>query len=269
MRSSRRIALGLVGLVAGSLFVSPAFPAPVPAATPGAAPAVPTLRPRVVATYPHDPGAYTQGLVVHGAELFESTGTYGGSTLRAVDPASGKVRTRTFLDGRYFGEGATVLGDKIYLLTWREGVGFVYSLDFLVLSRFAIEGEGWGLTNDGTNLIMSDGTTTLRYLDPATFKVVRTLHVREAGADVLDLNELEFVRGEIWANVWHSDRIVRIAPDTGNVVGALDLRAIDGGWSKTDPEAVLNGIAYDEARDRIYVTGKRWPKLFEISVPKK
>ena len=115
---------------------------------------------------------------------------------------------------------------------------------------------------------MSDGTTTLRYIDPATFQVVRALHVREAGADVADLNELEVVRGEIWANVWQTDRILRIAPESGDVVGALDLRALDGGWSKADPDAVLNGIAYDAAHDRIYVTGKRWPKLFEISVPR-
>jgi glutamine cyclotransferase len=234
---------------------------------PIASPAVPTIRPRVVATHPHDPDAFTQGLVIHGAEFFESTGRYGDSTIRAVEPATGKVRTRAFLGAQYFGEGATVLGDKIYVLTWRERTGFVYSLDFLATGRFSYDGEGWGLTNDGKNLIMSDGTTTLRYLDPATFQVVRTLHVREAGADVERLNELEIVRGEIWANVWQTNRIVRISPDTGDVVGALDLSALDGGWSAKSPDAVLNGIAYDAARDKIYVTGKLWPKLFEIAVP--
>jgi glutaminyl-peptide cyclotransferase len=229
---------------------------------------VPTVRPRVVASHPHDPDAFTQGLVVHGAELFESTGTYGQSTLRAVDPQTGKVRTRAFLGSQYFGEGTTVLGDKIYVLTWRERTCLVYSLDFLVVGRFTYEGEGWGLTNDGAQLIMSDGTTTLRFLDPATFQVTKTLHVREAGADVPKLNELEIVRGEIWANVWLTDRILRISPETGDVVGVLDLHDIDGGWSKTQPDAVLNGIAYDAPHDRIYVTGKLWPKLFEISVPK-
>ena len=284
MRFSRRFALAAAVLGTAALLVLRAAPAaaPVPppdslagaasappsTLAPSAPPPVPTVRPRVVATYPHDPGAFTQGLFVHGGELIESTGTYGGSTLRAVDPASGKVRTRTFLDRRYFGEGSTLLGDKIYMVTWREQTGFVYSLDLLVVGRFTYDGEGWGLTNDGTNLILSDGTTTLRYLDPATFQVVKTLHVREAGADVHDLNELEIVRGEIWANVWQTDRIVRIAPDSGNVVGELDLRALDGGWSKNNPDAVLNGIAYDAARDRIYVTGKMWPKLFEISVPR-
>jgi glutamine cyclotransferase len=269
MRTSRPIALGVAVLGTALLLAlraAPAAPAPAPAPAAPAPSPVPTVRPRVVATYPHDPTAYTQGLVVHGGELFESTGTYGGSTLRAVDPATGRVRTRAFLDRRYFGEGATVLGDKIYMVTWREAAGFVYSLEFLVVGHFTYDGEGWGLTNDGTNLILSDGTSTIRYLDPATFKVVRTLHVREAGADVANLNELEMVRGELWANVWQTDRIVRIAPETGDVVGALDLRALDGGWSKNDPDAVLNGIAYDATRDRIYVTGKRWPKLFEISV---
>jgi glutamine cyclotransferase len=240
---------------------------PTAAAAASASP-VPTIRPHVVASYPHDPTAFTQGLVVQGGELFESTGTYGGSSLRAVDPKSGRIRTRAVLDARYFGEGVTVLGDKIYVLTWRERVAFVYSLDFLVLARFNYEGEGWGLTNDGTHLILSDGTTTLRYLDPATFQVVRTVHVRERGADVTNLNELEIVRGEIWANVWQSDRIVRIAPDSGDVIGELDLHALDGGWSKANPDAVLNGIAYDAVHDRIYVTGKLWPKLFEITVPR-
>jgi glutaminyl-peptide cyclotransferase len=263
----RRFAIGSAVLGAACLFGLRASPSPDAPAASTAAP-IPTVRPRVVATHPHDPGAFTQGLVVHDNELLESTGTYGESTLRAVDPATGKVRTRAFLGSKYFGEGTTVLGDKIYVLTWREKTCFVYSLDFLVVGHFTYEGEGWGLTNDGTHLIMSDGTTTLRYLDPATFQVTRTLHVREAGADVTNVNELEIVRGEIWANVWQTDRILRISPESGDVVGVLDLQAIDGGWSKTEPDAVLNGIAYDAAHDRIYVTGKLWPKLFEISVPK-
>jgi glutaminyl-peptide cyclotransferase len=273
----RRIALGAA--VTTCLVASTISPAPSSASTPPQAASAPpsaptatghvrTIRPRVVASFPHDPSAFTQGLVVHGAELFESTGLYGASSLRAVDPASGRIRTRAILEPRYFGEGTTVLGDKIYLLTWREHAGFVYSLDFLPVGHFTYDGEGWGLTNDGTFLILSDGTSTLRFLDPATFQVTRTLHVREAGADVVNLNELEIVRGEIWANVWQTDRIVRIAPDSGEVVGELDLRGLDGGWSKTQPDAVPNGIAYDAVHDRIYVTGKLWPKLFEISVPR-
>jgi glutamine cyclotransferase len=268
----RRVAMGVA--VTTCLVARPASPAPSPippdaASSPPATTAhIHTIRPRVVATYPHDPTAFTQGLIAHGAELFESTGLYGASTIRAVDPASGRVRTRAFLEPRYFGEGTTILGDKIYVLTWREHVGFIYSLDFLPLGRFTYEGEGWGLTNDGTQLIMSDGTSTLRFIDPATFQVARTLHVREAGADVVNLNELEMVRGEIWANVWQTDRIVRIAPDSGEIASELDLRGVDRGWSKTQPDAVLNGIAYDAVHDRIYVTGKLWPKLFEIAVPR-
>ena len=228
-------------------------------------PSTPTTRPRPLASHPHDPEAFTQGLVVHGAELYESTGTYGQSTLRAVNPATGQVRTRAFLPPDVFGEGTTVLGDNVYVLTWREGTCFVYGTDFLRRAKFTYDGEGWGLTNDGTHLIMSDGTSTLRFLDPATFKVVRTVRVREGGEDVVRLNELELIHGRIWANVWETNRIVQIAPDTGEVVGALDLSGLDGGWSKTDPEAVLNGIAFDAARDRVYVTGKRWPKMFEIA----
>ncbi len=268
----RPTAIGVAASVSVLVLVARAVPPasadapPTQASSPAAH--VRTIRPRVVATFPHDATAFTQGLLVHGTELIESTGLYGASSVRAVDIATGRVRTRAILEPRYFGEGSTVLGDKIYLLTWREHAGFIYSLDFLPVGHFTYEGEGWGLTNDGTSLIMSDGTTNLRFLDPATFQVTRTLRVQEAGADVLDLNELEIVRGEIWANVWQTDRIVRIAPDSGNVIGELDLHALDGGWSKTQPDAVLNGIAYDAAHDRIYVTGKLWPKLFEIAVPR-
>jgi glutaminyl-peptide cyclotransferase len=225
-------------------------------------------RPRVLASHAHDAAAFTQGLFVHDGELVESTGTYGGSTLRAVNPTTGAVRTRAFLPGNVFGEGSTLLGGEIYVLTWREHTCFVYGADFLPRRRVAYEGEGWGLTNDGTRLVMSDGTTILRVVDPATFQDVRTIHVREHGRDVSRLNELEMVRGEIWANVWQTNRIVRIDPATGDVVGALDLSALDGGWSKDDPDAVLNGIAFDEAKGRVYVTGKRWPRLFEITPPR-
>jgi glutamine cyclotransferase len=261
-----RLTIGAAVIGTASVFGLRAWSAPAP--SPAASTPFPTVRPRIVATHPHDPGAFTQGLVVRGGELLESTGRYGESTLRAVDPVTGRVRTRAFLSPEYFGEGTTVLGDAIYMLTWREHTCFVYSPDFLVVKRFTYDGEGWGLTNDGTHLIMSDGTTTLRFLDPATFQVVRTLHVREAGADVPELNELEMVRGEIWANVWHANRILRIAPESGNVVGALDLSALDRGWSSADPDAVLNGIAYDARLDRIYVTGKLWPRLYEISLPR-
>ncbi len=257
------MALGTT-LVDGRASSDPASPSPPLASFQP----VPRIRPRVVATHPHDTEAFTQGLVVHDGEFLESAGRYGRSDLRAVDVATGRVRTRTFLPPRVFGEGMTVFGDSIYVLTWRERTCFVYSLDFLEKKRFTYDGEGWGLTSDGIHLIMSDGSSTLRFLDPATFQVVGTLDVHRAGAAVRELNELEMVRGQIWANVWQSNEIVRIDPASGDVVGVLDLNALDGGWSKKNPDAVLNGIAYDQAHDKIYVTGKMWPKLFEISVPK-
>jgi glutamine cyclotransferase len=219
----------------------------------------------VLATHPHDPDAFTQGLVVRGSELIESTGHYGFSTLRAVDPTTGRIRTRTFLPPDVFGEGATILGDKIYVLTWRERIAFVYGLDFLQRGQIPYDTEGWGLTNDGTFLIMSDGSSTLRWLEPSTFKVVKSVRVREGGRDVEKLNELELIHGRIWANVWETNRIVQIAPDTGDVVGELDLSALDAGYSAANGDAVLNGIAFDAARDRVYVTGKFWPKMFEIA----
>ena len=264
-----RFANGLAVALGASLVGAPASSASSAPASSSSSPApVPTIRPRVVATHPHDQDAFTQGLVVHGGELLESTGRYGEdrrserwTPRRAASARAPSSRPASSA------EGVTVFGDVIYMLTWREHVCFVYSLDFLVQKRFTYDGEGWGITEDGNRLIMSDGTNTLRFVDPATFRVVRTLDVHEAGADVTRLNELEVVRGEIWANVWQTNRIVRIAPASGEVVGELDLRAIDGGWSRDDPDAVLNGIAYDPSNDKIYVTGKLWPKLYEIAVP--
>lgn len=228
----------------------------------------PTVRPQVVAVHPHDPLAFTQGLSVHGGELIESTGTYGQSQVRAEDPTTGRVRTRAFLSPEYFGEGSTVWKDAIYMLTWREHTCFVYGLDFLRRGTFTYEGEGWGLTHDDAGLVMSDGTTNLRFIDPETFKTVRTLHVTENGQDVPNLNELEWVRGRIWANVWHSQRILEIDPASGNVVRAIDLSGLDSRADPQDNEAVANGIAFDAEHDRIYVTGKRWPRLFELRVPR-
>ncbi len=231
-------------------------------------PAVPTLRPQVIAVHPHDPTAFTQGLSVHAGELIESTGLHGQSQLRAEDPVTGNVRTRAFLSPEYFGEGSTVWKDAIYMLTWREHTCFVYGLDFLRRGSFTYEGEGWGLTHDDAGLILSDGTTNLKFIDPETFKTVRTLHVTENGQDVLNLNELEYVRGRIWANVWQTRRIVEIDPATGAVVAAIDLSGLDSRADPGDGDAVANGIAFDAEHDRVYVTGKRWPRLFEIRLPR-
>ena len=238
-----------------------------PGARSAPAGAIPTIRPQVVAVHPHDGDAYTQGLVVHGGELIESTGLYGASSLRATDPRTGKVRTRAFLSPQVFGEGTTVFNDAIYVLSWRERTCFVYGLDFIARGQRVYDGEGWGLTHDDANLIMSDGTSVLRFVDPKTFKTVRTLAVTESGKPVLNLNELELIHGRIWANVWLTDRIVQIDPASGEVVAVVDLSSLDSRADKNDRDAVTNGIAFDEANDRIYVTGKRWPRLFEIRVP--
>jgi glutamine cyclotransferase len=189
------------------------------------------VRPTIVNVAPHDPGAYTQGLVLRGGEFYESTGEYGKSTLRAVDPKTGRVRTRAFLPPDVFGEGLTIFGDEIFVLTWKEQTAFVYGLDFLPRRKLAYSGEGWGLTHDETNLIMSDGTSTIRFVDPATFAVRRTIRVHADGRDVRELNELEYARGLIFANIWQEERIVAIAPDSGDVVAEFDLSHMDGAAS--------------------------------------
>lgn len=220
----------------------------------------------IVAAYPHDPAAFTQGLAIADGMLYEGTGQYGGSSLRRVDLATGRVEKIRALNSRYFGEGIAILDGRIYQLTWQNGVAIVYDLDtFEVLKTFSYEGEGWGLTHDGTHLILSDGSAVLRYLDPDSFAVVRTIEVHDGGAPIARLNELEYVAGEIWANVWYDDRIVRISPKDGAVLGWIDLAKLYPAAVR-GPEAVLNGIAYDAAADRLFVTGKNWPQLFEIEL---
>jgi glutamine cyclotransferase len=217
----------------------------------------------VVQTYPHDPQAYTQGLVYSDGALFEGTGKYGESTLRRVALDTGKVLQVHALHRNLFGEGITIWDGQIIQLTWRNGIGIVYDQrSFQELRRFQYRGEGWGLTHDGRHLIVSDGSATLRFLDPKTFRVVRQLLVQSRGRRVGQLNELEFVRGEVFANIWGRDEIARISPQTGEVAGWIDLHGLLP--QRADREAVLNGIAYDEQGDRLFVTGKDWPKLFEI-----
>jgi glutamine cyclotransferase len=221
----------------------------------------------VVNSWPHDPAAYTQGLVFHNGLLYESTGKQGFSSLRMVDLQTGKVIRKIDLPQKYFAEGITVLGRKIFQLTWLHQKGFIYDKDTLRLTgEFRYEGEGWGLTDDGRLLIMSDGTNTLRFLNPGTFQIERTLKVLEDGRPVTNLNELEYIKGEIYANIWQSDKIVRIDPETGRVKGWINLAGLVPVDSHGQKEAVLNGIAYDKAGDRLFVTGKLWPKLFEIRV---
>jgi glutaminyl-peptide cyclotransferase len=219
-----------------------------------------------VRSFPHDSTAFTQGLVWQAGTLYESTGRYGSSSIREVDLESGAVRRMTPLAPQYFAEGIAAVGDSIYQLTWREGMMFIYDRATLrQVGQVQYNGEGWGLTTDGRSLIVSDGTSYLTFLEARTLEPQRTLAVTDGGAAVADLNELEWVRGEVWANVWHTNRIARIDPATGHVKGWLDLAAIVPRVS--DPEGVLNGIAYDEQANRLLVTGKLWPRLFEIRVP--
>jgi len=230
-----------------------------------AAPAADTYR--ILHTYPHDPHAFTQGLVFVGGHLYESTGKYGQSSLRMVDVETGRVLQEQPVDAKYFGEGLTDWGSTLVQLTWESHIGLVYDrFSFRLLRTLPCPGEGWGLTHDAKSLILSDGTPALRFLDPATFKEVRRLTVTDRGKPVTDLNELEYIDGQVYANIWHSDRIARISPRTGKVLGWIDLNGLLPASERSSPEAVLNGIAWDAQHRRLFVTGKLWPKLFEIEV---
>lgn len=235
------------------------------AAAPGAAAGdarAPVHGYEVVAAWPHDAGAFTQGLAYADGRLYESTGRYGESSLRLVDLETGTVLRRRDLAARHFGEGIALLGRRIYQLTWRSGTGFVYARDtFALLETFRYDGQGWGLTTDGRRLIMSDGSAVLRFLDPDTFRVARTVEVHDGGEAVVNLNELEYVRGEIYANVWGSDAVARIDPASGAVRAWIDLSGLHPVRSA---DGVLNGIAYDAERDRLFVTGKLWSRLYQI-----
>jgi len=220
----------------------------------------------VVRTYPHDPSAFTQGLEYHDGFLYEGTGLNGRSSIRKVRLETGDVVQKRDLPSQYFGEGITIWKAEIVELTWRSQIGFTYDLSTFAPKRtFSYSGEGWGLTHDDRSLIMSDGSAGIRFLDPDTFAERRRVVVADAGVPITRLNELEYVRGEIYANVWQTDTIVRIAPDSGRVLGWIDLRGLLG-TAERSTDAVLNGIAYDAARDRLFVTGKLWPKVFEIKI---
>lgn len=221
---------------------------------------------KVIHTYPHDPNAFTQGLIVVDGRLYESTGQYGRSSVRMVDLATGRVLQKYDLPPQYFGEGLTEWGSTLVQLTWKEQKAFVYErFSFSSLKTFSYQGEGWGLTHDRTHLIMSDGTAYLRFLDPKTFAEVLRIRVTDAEGNAIDnLNELEYIHGEVYANIWGSDTIVRISPRTGKIAGKIELNGIIDRSEVSDPNAVLNGIAYDTKQDRLFVTGKLWPKLFEI-----
>ncbi len=217
----------------------------------------------VVNTYPHDSAAFTQGLVFYQGALYESTGLNGASSLRKVELETGRVLKKLDIPAQYFAEGLVLFNGRLLQLTWQNQIGFVYDQEsFQQLNTFHYTGEGWGFAHDGHSLILSDGTSQIRFLDPNNFQVQRSINVTDRGRDVVRLNELEYVNGEIFANIWFTDRIARINPQTGAVNGWIDLAGL---LSPQDSSAdVLNGIAYDAATNRLFVTGKLWPKLFEI-----
>ena len=281
MKNNRRIILLLLLIAAWILlnFAEASALRPVQSDRSG----TPVYGYRIVNAYPHDPSAFTQGLIYHNGFLYEGTGLHGASSLRKVELETGKVLKRRDLPEKYFGEGITLYGNHLIQLTYQSKIGFIYDMDMRQVGSFNYAMEGWGLTCDGDNLILSDGTATLRWLDAGTFKVVKQITVTDRGRPVSNLNELEFVQGEIFANIWPTDTIARISPDTGEVTGWIDL----GGLAQLAQAAVslgrdltgmgkdfksvpipvidcLNGIAYDERHDRLFVTGKFWPKIFEI-----
>ncbi len=264
-RLLRIFALGLLALLGAALVSSCSSSAEPPAPT--ASDVIPVYAYRVVRAYPHDRNAFTQGLVFENGVLYEGTGLRGQSTLRRVDLETGDILQIRELPAQFFGEGVTIYGNKIIQLTWRSNVGFVYDKDsFELLQEFNYPTEGWGITHDGERLIMSDGTSTLHFLDPETFEETGRIEVSANDGPVTRLNELEYVRGEIYANVWQTDRMARIAPQTGQVTGWIELEGLLGPADRSEPVDVLNGIAYDREDDRLFVTGKLWPRLFEIEL---
>lgn len=222
---------------------------------------------KIVNIFPHDNNAYTQGLAFQDGLLYEGTGIRGSSSLRRVELESGNVLQILKLPDYFFGEGITVYKDKIYQLTWKSNIGFVYDKDsFTLIQKFGYSTQGWGIASNGERLIMSDGSSTLYFLDPETLRKIGQIQVSDENGPVEKLNELEYVKGEIFANVWKTDRIVRIDPDSGIVKGWIDLKGIFVQEGPMKPVDVINGIAYDSEKDRLFVTGKLWPKLFEIKL---
>ena len=221
----------------------------------------------VVHSYPHDQNAFTQGLVYYDGFFYEGTGLNGRSSLRKVDIESGRVLRQVDLSPEYFGEGIAIVKDQIFELTWQNQVAFVYNLnDFRLLRQFNYDGEGWGLTNNGNDLYMTDGSPEIRVIDATNFKEKRRIKVHDGPKPIDQLNELEYIDGELYANIWQTDRIARISPQTGEVVGWIDLSGLLSSVFRHEKDAVLNGIAYDATHKRLFVTGKLWPNIFEIKV---
>jgi glutamine cyclotransferase len=254
--------MGILSIAAASAAIGAAR-----AGTSQRATTAPVFGYQIVRTFPHDPQAFTQGLVFLDGVLYEGTGLNGRSSIRKVKLENGEVLQIQKLDPQYFGEGIAVWGTNLVQLTWQGGVGFVYDrATFQRKKTFSYKGEGWGLACDGARLAMSDGTAFIRFLDPATLAETGRIQVRDGAVPVEHLNELEFVKGEIFANVWQTDRLARISPKTGQVTGWIDLAGLLDPREAARGVDVLNGIAYDAQKDRLFVTGKLWPRLFEIKV---
>jgi glutamine cyclotransferase len=234
---------------------------------PGNSDVIPVYSYNIVNIYPHDRNAFTQGLVFEDSVLYEGTGLLGHSSLRRVELETGDVLQIRELSDQFFGEGITIYENKIIQLTWQSNIGFVYDKDsFELLQEFNYSTEGWGITHDGERLIMSDGTAILHFLNPQTFEEIGQLEVFDNDGPITRLNELEYIQGEIYANIWQTDRVARIAPLTGRVIGWVELGGLLTTEDRSEPVDVLNGIAYDAKTDRLFVTGKLWPKLFEIEL---
>lgn len=228
---------------------------------------IPVFTYRIVAAYPHNQTAFTEGLVYYDGFLYEGAGLYGQSRLQMESLDNGTILESYSLPSNYFGEGVTIMDGRIYQLTWLDNTGFVYNLgNFTLLEEFHYPTEGWGLTNNGSCLIMSDGTATLYFLDPSTFATVGQIEVHDNNGPVTQLNELEYVNGEIYANIWLTNRIVQISVQTGQVLGYIDLTGLSSHLNATQPVDELNGIAYDSVNDRLFVTGKFWPAIFQIEL---
>jgi glutaminyl-peptide cyclotransferase len=242
-----------------------ATPSPAPSANP-----VQRYTYTVTKSYPHDANAFTQGLLIKDDNTFwESTGLNGESSLRIVDIATGAVQQKVDIPDRYFGEGMTEFKGKLYMITWQEGTCFVYDPKTLAkTATFSYKGEGWGITHDDTHLIMSNGSDKINFINPDNFKIERTISVTQAGFPMTQLNELEYIEGEIWSNVWQTDLMLRIDPANGNVKGVIDFTGLLPASDRLGNTDVLNGIAYNKNNKKIYVTGKNWPKLFEVEIIK-
>jgi glutamine cyclotransferase len=252
--------LALCRLIQGLAFLTPLL-------STGCAVAAPVSGYRIVARYPHSTESYTEGFFYLDGLFYEGTGLQGDSAVLAIQPETGKVVQRVALPEQYFGEGIVDWGPNIYEWTWQSHICFVYDrFSFRPINQFTYTGEGWGMTHSASEIITSDGTATLSFRDPGTFKEVRHIVVKDGPKVIDQLNELEFIKGEIYANVWHSDRIARISPRDGHVIGWIDLTGLLPPGQQINQESVLNGIAYDVKHDRLFVTGKQWPTVFEIKV---